>query len=77
MLLVAEEEHEFKVDLRIEGIPQDAVLEAQDRMTKIKKNGGQATSWIPYRIDHCRFGKRKIHQVQRRIESYTSRIGKY
>ena len=46
VLLVAEEEHEFKVDLRIEGIPQDAVLEAQDRMTKIQK-----TWWTSYELD--------------------------
>ena len=56
--LVAEEKHEFKVDLRIEGIPQDAILEGHERMTKIQKMvDRQATSWIPYRIDHCRFGE--------------------
>ena len=32
-----EEEHEFKVDFRIEGIPQDAILEDRERMTQIKK----------------------------------------
>ena len=34
----AEEEHEFKVDLRIERIPQVAKLEERERMTKIQKS---------------------------------------
>ena len=34
---VVGEEHEFKVDLRIEGTPHDATLEDQERMTKIQK----------------------------------------
>ena len=36
-LPVAEEEHEYEVDFRIEGIPQDAVVEDQERMTKIQE----------------------------------------
>ena len=31
------EENPFKVDLRIQGIPQNAVLEEQGRMTKIRE----------------------------------------
>ena len=31
LLLVAEEEHEFKVDLRTGGIPQDAILEDREK----------------------------------------------
>ena len=34
--LVAEEENPFKVDLRIQGIPQDAVLEDRERMSQIQ-----------------------------------------
>ena len=36
-LLVSEEEHECKDDLIIERIPQDAIPEDQERMTKIQK----------------------------------------
>ena len=34
---VGEEENPFEVDLRIQGIRQDAVLEDQGRMTKIQE----------------------------------------
>ena len=34
----AEEEHEYKVDLRLERIPQVAILEDRERMTKIQKS---------------------------------------
>ena len=34
----AEDEHEFKVDFRIERIPQVAILEDRERMTKIQKS---------------------------------------
>ena len=64
------EENAFKVDLRIQGIPQDAVREDQGRLTKIQE--------LVKRIDRCRFGEgRKIQQVQRRIKTYNSRSGKY
>ena len=55
-LLVADAEHEFKVDLRMQGIPKDAKVEDQEKWPKFK-HCGQATSWIPYRIDHCWFGE--------------------
>ena len=53
---------------------QQLKIKKDDQHSKI---GGQATSWTPYRIDHCQFGEdRKIHQVHRRIDLYNSRIGK-
>ena len=42
------------------------------------ESGWQITNWISYQINHSRFGNaRKIHQVQRRVESYNSRSGQY
>ena len=34
---VAEEENAFQVDLRIQGVPQDAALEDQERLSKIQE----------------------------------------
>ena len=44
----------FKIDLRIQRIPQNAVLEDQRRMTKIREMVEQAQNGIPNRICHCR-----------------------
>ena len=69
-----EEETAFQVDLRIQGVPQDAALEDQERLSKIQ----EVANWTPNRIDHWRLGEeRQIQQVQQRIKTYSSRIGKY
>ena len=48
---VEEEDPEFKVDLRIEGIAQDVILEDEERNGQIQKVV-ENTNWIPYHITH-------------------------
>ena len=50
----------------LKGIQQDAILE-DDQNSKI---GGKATSWLPYKIDHFRFGERRIESYNLRIRTY-------
>ena len=64
MLPVEEEKREFKVDLRIEGIPPDAILEDQEKMTKIQKLVNKLRAGYHYQIDQCRFAEDgKIRQI--------------
>ena len=66
----------FNVDLRIQGIPQNAVLEDQGRMTKIKNWWTSCElNTKPNRSLPILGKKENIQQVLRRTETYRLKIG--
>ena len=73
------EGNSFKVDLRIQGIPQDGVLEDQGRMTVIQELVDKLRSEYQTESNVADLRKvMKIQQVQQKnIKKYNSKIGKY
>ena len=71
---VEKEEPEFKVNLRIEGIAQDVIPEYEERVSQIQKVIDKLrTGYHTKSIIEDLVKAEKIHQVQRRVESYNSR----
>ena len=66
------------ISVRSEGIPQDTVLEDEERMTKIQELVDKLRAGYHTESIIAELRKRgKIQQIQRRIESYNSSVGKY
>ena len=75
---VAKEKNSFQVDLRIQGVRQDAVLEDEERMSIMPDIVIQVATWIPNESIIKDLGKEgNIQHVQRSIKTHNQRIVKY
>ena len=67
----------FKVDLRIHGVPQDAVLDDRERMSKIQEMVDMLRTGHQTESSMADLGKKgEIQQVQRSIKTYSLTLEK-